>query len=204
MIEKLMIAKSILKESILNKNLNLLNDTNIYFDYLGYLDCSYSLDPQKHILKQDVSEVISFFIDNELPILNLGCINEEISKNLPKLISEGVLTNKAPYNLETLRSDLNFLSDVYYSTEEDKKLSERFGWWQFAFNKPKDNRTDLLIFICAKRNNIKIIITSNYPDFIWCNDIYSTKINPDDKEEILILTPAEMYQVIKEMKKEIL
>jgi len=203
MIPRLQLAKEIIKDSILNKTEKSINDTNIYIDYLKFLDRSYSINNTlEHAIKQDVSEIMSFFIDKKIPLLNIDCITQEVNKEIPKLIAQKTLTNKAPYNLEELRANLTFSSDIYYPTEEDIRLSEEYGWKYFAFNKKKDNRTDLLIFICARKNKIKIIITSNHQDFIWCNEVYSSKINPNDKEEILILTPAEMHIVIDDLKKE--
>jgi len=200
---KLQKAKKFLKESIINKKTNSLNDTNVYIDKLKYDVNSYSINNDfEHINKFDVNELISFFIDHQVPVFNLDLINKEIDKVIPKLISKGKLTNKAHYYLKDLKIQLNF-SKLYIPSEEEIELSERFGWMSDDFGKLKDNRTDLLIYIVSKRNKIKIIITTNYENFINCEEIFKEKIDPNDQEELLILTPQEMVTVIDELKKEL-
>lgn len=111
------------------------------------------------------------------------------------------MTNKAKYYLKNLKNQLNF-SKLYIPTEEEIKLSERYGWKKNTFGKVKDNRTDLLIYIVAKRYKLKIIITRNLGDFIWCEKIYEEKINLYN-QELLILTPKEMVIIIEEIKREL-
>ncbi len=158
-------AKDLLKKSIINKKANSLNDTNIFVDYLKFQDCPYSVhNYYEHTTKFDTNQIISFFIDYKMPIFNLETITKEIDKIIPKLISEKILSEKSKYYINDLRLQLSF-SELYTPTEEEVKLSEMYGWKKDIFGNKKDNRTDLLIYICSKRNNLKIIITSNAEDF---------------------------------------
>jgi len=202
-INKIQKAIDILKESINKKETNSIIDTNVYIDKLKSNENPNSYNDFEHKNKFDVSELILFYKEYKIPIFNLKDINRELYKKIPDLISKKKLSHKANYYLQDIKEQLNF-SKLYTPTKKEIKLSKKYGFMRKVFGGLKDNRTDLLIYIVAKNNKLKIIITNNISDFIDCEDIYKNKINPNNQNELLILTPGEMINVIEEIKYELI
>lgn len=204
--EKQQKIKKILILAITNGELLGL-DTCVYIELSKYLanDRQINFNQEYLLLSNDLIEIYDFLCKSKIIIKKFQVVEEELSDKVPELVASGKLSNKVPYYLEDIKKELTFDKDIIDYTEEEKRLSEKFGFTKNAFGRPKDNRNDLLIVICSKREKVKMIITSNNsdrnPDFDWCDKRYR-EIYPDDDFEIIYVTPTELAPVIRELKEE--
>lgn len=204
--EKQQKAKEILKLAISEGN-SVGLDTCVYINVTKIKDGQIPTDNFNLLTSKDLFDIYDFLSRFKIIISKYQVVEEELKFKIPQLIAEKKLSNKAPYYLEDIRNELTFDKDIIEYTEEDKILSQKYGFSVNAFGQSKDNRNDLSIVICSKRKKIRMLITSNNsernPDFDWCDKRYRTMIDSKDNFEIIYMTPEELAPVIRELKAEL-
>jgi len=198
---QLLKISSFLKESYIHKVQYFLIDSNLYLDYLKFRCSSIkSFKNTDFVYLQDVNFFFDFLIRYKLPLFNFDVIDKEVYKKLPEIILKYKLNNKEVYHeLDSLKKSLNF-SKFYFSTDEELAFSEKHGFFKDLFtDNLKDNRTDLLILLCAINNNLKVVVTRNIKDFIICVDVCKEHLALSDLD-LLICSPSELYRGIEHFK----
>lgn len=199
-------AKEILKLAISEGN-SVGLDTCVYINVAKIKEDQPPIGNFDLLIAKDLFDIYDFLSKFKVIVAKYQIVEEELKLKIPKLIAERKLSNKAPYYLENIRKELTFDKHIIEYTEEEKKLSEKYGFKRDAFGKSKDNRNDLLIVICSKRKRVKMIITSNNsdrnPDFDWCDKTYKEKIDSSDCFEIIYIIPADLAPVVRELKEEL-